>query len=177
MGVLTALKKGEKIRLIHTKHAHEIAMDQEAEFARLKWLLCGGILFLVSGWFTLQEFDYKMSGRDAVADVTKTYQSRGRRGSTNYHVEYAFTEPNGTQRKGTDTVSASWSVPPDGKIPIRYTPGANGNSRLTGKTSWAWIWVGLFALLVVCIGVFVIRLLLEAASEPPKRRRRRRRRY
>src|SRR5579859_7981940 len=102
-------------------------MDREAEFARFKWVVGGGILFLVSGWFTLQELDYRLNGRDTEADVTQTYQSRGRRGSTNYHVDFAFTEPNGTRRKGTDTVSAGWSVPPDGKVPIRYTPGADGN--------------------------------------------------
>jgi hypothetical protein len=105
---------------------------EENELARAKWVMASGVLFLISTCFTFQEFVYLINGRDAEADITKVYESRGRRGRTYLTVEYAFTEPNGTRRRAMDNVSINWEPPRNGKIPIRYTPGEDGSSRFAG---------------------------------------------
>ena len=143
--------------------------ENQNELARAKWLLLGIVLFLISGCMSYGEITYFLNGHDTEADITKTYESRGRRGGTSLTVEYAFAEPGGTRRKGMSSVATDWSVPNNGKVPVRYTAGADGSSRLAGRVNW--IGLGLFAVSVGCVGVFVVRLLREGAAEPEPRRR------
>ena len=142
-------------------------MDNEV--ARAKWLLIGVVVLLISGCISYGEVAYYLNGHDADADITKAYESRSRRGRTRLTVEYAFTEPDGTRRTGQDTVSTSSSVPRAGKVPVRYTPGEGGSSRLAGQVNW--VGLALFAISAGCVAIFGIRLLLEGASEPKPRRR------
>jgi hypothetical protein len=144
-------------------------VDQENELARAKWLLIAVLLFLVSGCISYGELDYALRGHDAEARVTKAYESRSTRGRTSLTVEYEFTEPDGTRRKGMNSVPTDWPVPPDGTVVVRYTAGADGNSRLAGRVNW--IGLTLFAISVGAVIVFIVRLLREAADEPKPRRR------
>jgi hypothetical protein len=144
-------------------------MSDENELARAKWLLIGVVVLLVSGCISYGEIAYYFNGQDAEADITKVYESRGRRGRVYQTVEYAFAEPNGTQRKGMASVSTDWPVPRNNKVAVRYTPGADGDSRLSGHVNW--IGLALFAVSAGCVAVFVIRLLIEGANEPKPRRK------
>jgi hypothetical protein len=144
-------------------------MDQANELARAKWLMLGGVLFLISGCISYGEIAYFLNGHDAEGDVTKVYESRSRRGGVSLTVEYTFREPNGTNRKGMASVPTDWPVPLNNKVAVRYTAGEDGSSRLGGRVHW----VGLimFAVSLGLILVFVIRLLREGAEEPKPRRR------
>jgi len=87
-------------------------MDSEHELQRAKWLLGALFVFLVSACFSWSEFTYLVFGNDATADISKTFETR-RRGRfgigsrSKLQVEFAFTEPGGVRRTGTDTVSRS----------------------------------------------------------------------
>jgi hypothetical protein len=142
-------------------------MDTENELARAKWLLISVAVFLFSAWISWGELLYLIVGRDAQADVVKAYEvTRGGRfgvgGRQRLVVDYSFTEPGGTHRTGTDTVPPDWPIPQGGKVPVRYTAGADGNSRLAGHVNW--IGIVLFGLSVGAVGVFGYRLWREASE-------------
>jgi hypothetical protein len=144
-------------------------MGQENELARAKWLMLCALVFLISTCVSYQEFAYLINGRDAEADITKVYESRGRRGSTSLTAEYTFTEPGGTSRKGMESLPIDWDGPRSGKVPIRYTPGEDGSSRFAGRVRW--LGVGFFAISLGAVLVFAFQLLREGAEDSKPRRR------
>jgi hypothetical protein len=150
-------------------------MDRDNEFGRAKWLALSGLAFVISCFVVYDEVVYLVRGRVATANVTSAYEVTTRRFGVvtgkSLTVEYTFTEPDGTPRSGSDTVSASWVLPETGGIPVRYTPGAEGRSRLAGHFYWAGVVFFFVALLVM--GVFGYRLWREAkeAYEPKKPKR------
>jgi hypothetical protein len=153
-------------------------MDRDSELARAKWLLFSGILFLVSCFICYGELMYLLRGKQTRATLTKAYEvtRRGRFGlssGTVLTVEYTFVEPDGTRREDSDTVSPDWELPSDGTVPVQYTPGSEGRSRLAGHVNW--FGIGFFAVSVVVLGVFGYRLWREASEatkpRPSKRRR------
>jgi uncharacterized membrane protein YtjA (UPF0391 family) len=158
-------------------------MDEESELRRAKWLLLGIVIFLVSGCISYRELLYYVTGHNAQGQITKTYESvrrsRGRE-TISRVVEYSFSEPDGTQRSGSDDLARDWPIPVDGKVMIRYTPGSDGSSRISGHVNW----VGpiLFAISLVLVIVFLVKLLIEASQATRElrrgpRRRRKRKRY
>jgi hypothetical protein len=154
----------------HLTDEMRVPMSDENELARAKWFLLGLLVFLVSGCISYGEVAYFLNGRDADADVTKVYESRGRRGSTSLTVEYAFVEPDGTRRKGMESVLTDWPVPANGKVGVRYTAGEDGSSRFSGRVRW--LGLGLFAVSAGVVVLCAVRLLIEGASEPAPRRKR-----
>jgi hypothetical protein len=151
-------------------------MDSDNELARAKWLLISAGIFLVSGCVSWTELVYLVAGRDAQADVVKAYEvTRGGRfglgGRQRLAVDFSFAEPDGTRRTGTDTVPIDWPVPAGGKVPVRYTAGADGNSRLAGHVNW--VGLALFGLSVAAMGVFGFRLWREASEATRDRKPRR----
>ncbi len=140
-------------------------MDSDNETARAKWLAGAAIISLLSGCFSWGELVYLLFGRDAQADVTKALLvTRGGRlgvgGREMLVIEYEFTEPDGIKRGGTDTVPPDWPPPVNGKVPVRYTAGEKGHSRLAGHVSW--VALTLFALAAGGVAVFGYRLMREA---------------
>ena len=148
-------------------------MDGDNELARAKWLLISGLLFIVSLFLCYAEVVYLLNGRETQANVTKTYEvtKRGRFGisrGTNRVVEYAFAEPDGTRRTDSDTVSADTDI--GQKVAVRYTPGANGRSRLAGHVNW--FGVILFSGSILSMTFFGFRIWREyKAGEAPRKRR------
>jgi hypothetical protein len=124
------------------------------------WLLAGIVLCAVGAFVCRDEVAYLARGRDAQADITKTTETKGRRGRVRLTVEYTFTDANGTRRTGSDTVSGSAGAPRAGKVDMRY---AGSRSRLSGHLPWAGflaLGLGLMAL-----GVFAV-LHLRGGTHP-----------
>jgi hypothetical protein len=85
-------------------------------------------------------------------------------------VEYTFTEPDGTSRRGLAIVGTDWAVPANGKVAVRYTPGKDGNSRLSGHVRW--FGIILFSVGLLTILFFGVKLYREANEDTqPKRRK------
>lgn len=153
-------------------------MDHDSEIARAKWLLFSGALFILSCFICYSELKYLIRGKQIQAKVTDAYEvtRRGRFGlsrGTVLTVEYAFTEPDGTRRTDSDTVSTDWKLGSDGTVSVQFTPGADGRSRLSGHVNWFGI-----VIFVVSVGVmsfFGFRLWRQAseATKPSKAKRRR----
>lgn len=152
-------------------------MDADSELVRAKWLFISGFLFLVSCCICYDEVIYLLSGREVKANVTRAYEFTRRRFGVvtgkSLTIEYTFTEPDGTHRSGSDTVGTDWEVPATGGIPVRYTPGAEGRSRLAGRVNW--VGVGFFVISLGVLGFFGYRLWREASKAlgpgKPKRAR------
>ena len=143
-------------------------MSDEPDTHKLKIVLLAGGLFFISCFMCYDELAYQISGREGEATVTKSYPT-GRRGNTS--VEYNWMEPDGTQRRAMYTTDPSNALQPGTKIPIRYTPGEDGRSRLLGNVPW--VWITIFVASLVGIGVFGYLLWREGkeAYEPRKRSR------
>jgi hypothetical protein len=141
-------------------------MDPESELARAKWLLVAGAIFLVSGCVSWGELVYLVSGKTAQAEVTNAYETVRRRfgieTSRQLTIDYAFNEPDGTRRIGTDSVSPNWRIPESGYVAVRYTPGADGSSRLAGNVHW--FGLVFFLISMGAIVIFGIRLWRQAAE-------------
>jgi len=149
-----------------------MAMDHELK--RAKWFLCGIVLFIVSCFFAYEEWAYLTNGREAIATITAvTPVTTQRRSGTrkSLRVDFAFVEPNGTQRTGSESESTDWTPPATGQVKVRYTPGTYGRVRFAGRVNWAG--VGLFIGSLCILGFFGGRLWLEAreATRPRKKKR------
>jgi hypothetical protein len=146
------------------------------ELRRARWVFLGLVFFAISSYFVYREVVYLLTGRQTTATVTKVLKvTTTRRGVSRDHLEvhYQFTEPNGTPRTGHDTQGTE-QVPPIGSpVAVQYTPGPEGHSRFSGRVDW--IWLVLFFVSICVIGVFLVKLLLEAreATRPRKKKRRR----
>ena len=151
-------------------------MDEEEELRKAKWLLGAGAFFLLSCFLVYDEFSYLMWGREVEATLVKAYESerRGRfgaGGSRRMEVDFTFTEPDGTQRKGTTTVETDWPVPANGKVAVEYTPGELGRSRLKGRVHWTGITIFIVALVAVGVAGFMLWREANEATRPRKRKR------
>ena len=120
------------------------------------------------------ELAYLLSGHETTANVTKAYETtiRGRFGigrGTKIVVDYTFAEPDGTRRTDSCNMSSDWI--PTQQVTVRYTPGANGRSRIAGEVNW--IWIIIFAASIASIGFFGFRLWREfqEGDKPRKVRR------
>lgn len=144
-------------------------MDREDELGKAKWVLIVGVLFLISCFMCYDELAYQISGREATATVTKSYASQSRRG-TNQTVEYAWSEPEGLQRKAMYSTSPDSAPAVGTKLPIRYTAGDTGRSRLVGSVPW--VWIAVFVGSLGAVGVFGFLMWREAnESDRPRKRR------
>lgn len=142
-------------------------MDAEHDLQKAKWLLIGIGLFLLGGCISWEEVMYLLRGRDAQATITKVFETRGRTGNR-LSVEYEFTESGVGQRRGNQTVSLDWPVPRDGKVMVRYTPGIDGDSRLSGHVRWLGLLLFFGSLVFVVIGIIVMGR--EAHDDKPRKK-------
>lgn len=124
---------------------------------------------LVSVFFGWPEALYLIAGKDAQGEVlhgsnSERWTSDGGRGYRTYEVraiEYTFVEPDGTLRKGEDTLSPDSQVKRGEKVWIRYTPGQEGRSRLAGNINWRGV-AGFFASVLSAIA-FVGHMIWDAS--------------
>ena len=84
-------------------------------------------------------------------------------------VEFTFTEPDGTFRRGSTNVKTDWPGPRTGTVPVEYTPGELGRARLAGHVSWVGIII--FATALIVVGVFGYMMWKEANEEYRSKRR------
>jgi hypothetical protein len=150
-------------------------MDSDRDMDKTKWVLIAGGLFFVSCFMVWSELMYFLKGREAQATLTEAYEvdQRGRFGrsrGTRIELEYRFTEPDGTQRTGSTSVSNDWTPPGNGIVTVQYTPGVKGRSRLQGQVNGFWLFVFFGSLTAVV--VFFVMMSREAADldRPSKRK-------
>lgn len=144
-------------------------MNPNYELQKAHLLFIGLALLLVGGCMSYLELVYLLRGRDAQATVTKAWEIR-KFGSTRCEVEYEFNEPGVGQRRGTDRCSTGWPGVMNGTVAVRYTPGKEGESRLSGNVSW--IGLGLFATAIALIirGIIVMSREMYFDKSTKKRR-------
>ncbi len=154
-------------------------MDIGHQMIRAKWLLIAVVVFLISGCISFFEFQYFAFGQTATGDITstQTLEGRRRRGwsrTKKLQVNFNYTEADGSQRKGVDTVDLDWPVPANRKVSIQYMPGPYGQSRIAGQVNW--FILGLFAASLGAIVVFGYRFVREAKDELRESKRKKKRR-
>ena len=91
-------------------------------------------------------------------------------------VDYTFTEPDGTRRTGTTELPRNRPAPRVGeKLDVRYTPGADGDSRPAGPVPAGVVMVGVFCgiLLVGFAAAWGYRAAVARRDAAPRRRARR----
>src|SRR5687768_4237654 len=132
-------------------------MDTDEEVGRLKWLLIGGIAFIISGCFSYQEMKYTTGGRevDAVVTGVKDIEERGRRGRVREKrlVEYTFKDNSGAERREKDKVDRDFPAQPGRKVSVEYL---SDRSRLKGNDNMFWVYVFLASLAFVVFKIFMI---------------------
>ncbi|MCM8539983.1 MAG: hypothetical protein NE328_06870 [Lentisphaeraceae bacterium] len=106
-----------------------------------------GLLFfatLFGLWNGCTDISYMFSSKKTTAKVVKFYEVQGRRGtsSTSKNVAFSFTDKDGKQCKGYDSVDINWQPSnADGTVEIAYIPGkmrvsgGNTEARLTENSS------------------------------------------
>lgn len=152
-------------------------MEVDNEVARFKWMLGAGLMFLVSGCFSVGELRYAVSGTTTDAQLleVKEVVSRGRWGRqyTNLSVSYHFTDTAGGERTEKDLVPDDWPIASTPTIAVQYIPGKPEWSRLSGnRRDWALIVFGLSLCGVGWFGVMVYRAVNNPIPRSTNRNRR-----
>jgi hypothetical protein len=154
-------------------------MDTDSEVAKAKWLLIGGLVFLVCCFICYDELVYLLRGNKTQANISEAYLVTRHSGPFGLRtrqvltVEYNFKEADGTYRSDSDTVSANWNLPADGTVPVRYTPGKDGRSRLAGHVNWFGIVFFVLSLGAMCYFIFRVWRIASEATKPSKPARKR----
>ena len=143
---------------------------------RFRLVLFSLIVLVVLGYYSYVEMVYLFQSRSARATVTgSSVVTVHRRGSNSQHlqVDFTFAEPNGVRRRGSDSRPLGWKPDSDGAIPVQYTPGEYGRSRIAGNVnSTVLILFGCSLVVLIGFGVF-LWLGARAATREPERNRRR----
>ena len=84
-----------------------------------------GAFLVASSVAIYGDVHYFVNGRETEAVITKVVRE-----GKNRHVEYEFTEADGTPRTGSDAIDTNWVAPANGKLSVQYLPGEEGASRL-----------------------------------------------
>jgi hypothetical protein len=108
------------------------------EWLKLRLLLAGVVMFVVSGFFSCSELNYLARGKTIAATKASshTVQQRGRYGTTQeLYVSYEFND-GGKVRKESDEVALDFNLPSSGPIMIEYIPDSADYSRLEGHHHW-----------------------------------------
>jgi hypothetical protein len=151
-------------------------MDTDNEVAKFKWMLGAGLMFLVSGCFSVSELRYAVSGTTTDAQLleVKEVTSRGRWGTqhTNLHVSYQFNDSTGGPRTEIDTVPDDWPIGSGETISVQYIPGKAHWSRIAGnRRDWAVIVFGLSLCGLAYLGFQLHHAVNNPIPRPPRGRR------
>jgi hypothetical protein len=137
------------------------------------------VIFLVSGWFAVEELRYFAFGSTADATIVEAFktQQTGRRGRSTplLAIRYEF-DDNGTSRTERDDVSLDWALTqaflpePGDKIAVQFLPGTEDKSRLKGHSRP--LPVAIFVVALIGITGFAAWLWRHAYQQVhgPKRR-------
>ena len=150
-------------------------MDEE--LMRAKWVLSAAFVFLISGCMTYTELEYLVFGHTTDARVVdaKLVDTSERRFRTTekLRIDYQFTEPDGTARKGQQDLSPDRIEELGETVSVRYTPGKDGMSRMAGTANV--LLLGIFFISLAAIigfGAKLVRDGNEAARELARGKRR-----
>ena len=151
-------------------------MDTDSESAKMKLLVIGLLVFLVTGCISYSELAYLLGGHKATARVSRVREVEEVRriGTRTMHaVEYEFTDSRGNHRRGSDRVDVDWPVTEGAMTDVQYRSGTDGDSRLAGHVNWVGSSVFFAAAIYLTIaGYRFWREVSEGAAEIRKSRRR-----
>jgi hypothetical protein len=109
-----------------------------------------GLLLAFVGFFMSQkQLRLKFWGRNANANVTKVYETQGRRGKRGVRVEFNFVDESGKSHNAGEDVSIDYRPPGDGTVPIVYLSSDPTVYQLAYKS-------GTFAYLIFIGGIGLI---------------------
>jgi hypothetical protein len=151
-------------------------VEVDDEVAKFKWMLGAGLMFLISGCFSVSELRYAVSGTTTDAQLleVKEVVSRGRWGRrhTNLQVHYQFNDGAGGSRSEADTVSTDWPFASEDTISVQYIPGKAEWSRIAGnRRDWAVIVFGLSLCGVAYLGFQLYQAVNNPIARTPRGRR------
>ncbi|MBX3379696.1 MAG: hypothetical protein KF805_06350 [Phycisphaeraceae bacterium] len=116
------------------------------------------VVLLFSAYTTYAEARYMLAGRTASAALVGVQEVRPGRRETDpvyLRVDYAFTEPDGSNRAESDLMPTDWPVPPGNIVNVQYLVGKNGWSRISGHDR-LWLTVPF----IVCTTIVTVFLVL-----------------
>lgn len=152
-------------------------MDDGSEIQKAKWVIVFGLVFLISGYFALNEVRYMVFATSAEAQVMRVYQTvdYGRRGRRipKLGVEYQFTDKSGASVTAKNSVNVETVIPEGASIRVEYIAGVKDSSRIIGAGNAAWP-IGGFVLSCLGLTFFIVKLAREA-NEPIKTTRKKHR--
>ncbi len=124
---------------------------------KLRLAILAVVVFVISGWFTYQEFRYALWGRTAEATVThvehrqeRVYRRRRTPSTRNVTlIALQFPGPDNASHQAELTQSGTLSVQPQQKLSVQYLPGDADMVRLSGQQNW-------FAVVFFIGGLFAV---------------------
>lgn len=134
-----------------------------------------GILFLATLfglWNGCTDISYMFSSEKTMAKVVKFYEIQGRRGRdpNNKNVTFTFTDKDGKECKGYDSVDINWQPKnPDGTVEIAYIPGkmrvsgGNTEARLTENSSVSGLFIFFIAGSLFCFYLYIFYRDMQSA--------------
>lgn len=141
------------------------------ESSKIRLAFGAFMVFVVSGYYSLDEARYLAWGRNAQADVVESYVSPnpgGRRRPDVRVVRVSFPDEEGRARTGTDLLHRDSEVRAGDRVAVDYIPGNEYMVRLVGHRNLAPVFIFL-----ACLGAMAVFLgmLVREANEPAGRRR------
>ena len=150
-------------------------MDSDEELKKFKKIFCVGIVFLISAFYSFQEFRYLIFGKTAQATITEIKESTemtGRRYSRLNKpvqvVKFRFTDQLGNSHQGFDRRPMDW-IAPSGSIKIQYLPGDEFGFRIAGSSFQPSV-IAFF--MSLAMGIYGVYTIAKQANAPIKRTRR-----
>lgn len=150
-------------------------MDLEEETSKFKGLLIVGVLFVVSGFWSCQEFKYLVRGTPADATVRQVSKQRipfDKRHREEWLIEFSYSDKAGQRLVERETLPEAELPPADGQtLAIEYLPGADDSARFAGRRNY--VAMAFFLGTLGVLAFFIIRLWREAAEYGRESARRR----
>ncbi|WP_337174308.1 hypothetical protein [Paludisphaera sp.] len=133
------------------------------EIRRLRLAMTALVVFVVSGFSSVNEPRYLLWGRAARADVVEAKLGRdpgSRRGRNVMLATLSYREEGGEHRTTTDILPPDWEITAGDEVAVQYIPGDPYTARVVGNRS------------LLPVAVFGGSLLAVGALRPTSRTRR-----
>lgn len=149
-------------------------MHDDSELKAFKRILYVGILFLISGYYSLSELRYGIWGKSLEAEIVRTFDPIDLRSKDKQSgiigIEYTFVDETGTTHTGKDNVSRNLDIS-SGRVEIDYLPAVENSDRISANAR-------IFPIILFMAGIagmiFFVYQMHKELNEPFKVQRARR---